>query len=244
MQEIENFLASRLPAEESARFREKISTDSFLAREVNLFRDLVEGVSRQGRSEMKDRLQQLEATLRAAEEPPLPNLVKSRPLLWWGEVAAVFLIGACAYAWLSRASQGEKLFAQFYELYPTGVAAVEQGAGVHGEKAAAVRLYENGQYAAALPLLRQLLRDHGHAPDLLFYAGMTSIELQQYARAQAYLQQTLRLPIHPFTPQATWYLSLVHLKREQMEQAVSLLADLAAGTGLYGEKARALLAFW
>jgi tetratricopeptide (TPR) repeat protein len=246
MQEIEDFLANRLPAAESARFREKIVTDSFLAREVDMFRDLMEGVSRQGRGEVKGRLQQLEATLRAAEEPklPSPNLVKSRPLLWWGEVAAVVLIGVCAYAWLSRASHSEKLFTQFYEPYPNVVAAVERGAAVQGEEEVAFRLYEEGQYAAALPRLQRMLRSNGHAADLLFYAGIASIELGQYAQAQAYLQQALQLPPHAFTPQATWYLALVHLKREQMEQAAALLEGLAAGTGFYGEKARALLAAW
>ncbi|MBD0255047.1 MAG: tetratricopeptide repeat protein [Cytophagales bacterium] len=246
MQEIEDFLASRLPAAESARFREKMSTDAFLAREVDMFRDLVEGVSRQGRHEVKARLQQLEATLRAAEEPtlPSPSLVKPRPLLWWGEVAAVFLLGVCAYAWLSRASHAGKLFTQFYEPYPNAVAAVERGAAVQGEEEVAFGLYENGQYAAALPRLQRMLRGNGHAAGLLFYAGIASIELGQYPQAQAYLQQALRLPAHAFTPPATWYLALVHLRQEQMEQAVALLEGLATGTGFYGEKARALLAAW
>jgi tetratricopeptide (TPR) repeat protein len=246
MQEIEDFFANRLPAAESARFREKIDTDAFLAREVNLFRDLVEGVSRQGRGEVKGRLQQLEAALRAAEEPTLPSpaLVKPRPLLWWGEVAAVVLLGVCTYAWLSRASHAEKRFAQFYEPYPNVVAAVERGAAVQGEEEVAFALYENGQYAAALSRLQQMLRGNGHAAGLLFYAGIASIELGEYAQAQAYLQQALRLPAHAFTPPATWYLALVHLKREQTEQAASLLEGLAAGTGFYGEKARALLAAW
>ena len=248
MQEIEDFLASRLPAAESARFREIMSHDAFLAREVDLFRDLVEGVSRQGRHEIKGRLQQLEATLRAAEEPslPLPGPARSRPLPLprWGEVAAVFLVGVCAYAWLSRTSHSERLFAQFYEPYPKVVAAVARGTAVQSENAAAFGLYESGRYAAALPRLQGLLRGNGHAADLLFYAGMASMELGQYALAQAYLQQALRLPAHAFTPQAAWYLALVHLKREQTEQAASLLKGLAAGNGFYGEKARALLAAW
>jgi tetratricopeptide (TPR) repeat protein len=246
MQEIEDFLANRLPDAQRTRFQEIVTHDAFLAREVDRFRDLVEGVSRQGREEVKGRLQQLEATLRAAEAPtlPSPHLVKPRPLPWWGEVAAVFLIGVCAYAWLSRASQSEKLFAQFYEPYPNVVAAVERGAAVQGEKEMAFGLYENGQYAAALPRFQRLLRGNSQAADLLFYAGTASIELGQYAQAQAYLQQALRLPAHAFTPPATWYLALVHLKREQMEQAASLLEGLAAGTGFYGEKARALLAAW
>jgi tetratricopeptide (TPR) repeat protein len=246
MQEIEDFLANRLPADQSARFREIITHDAFLAREVELFRDLAEGVSRQGRSEVKGRLQQLETTLRAAEAPtlPSPGLVKPWPLPWWGEVAAVCLIGVCAYAWLSRASLSEKLFTQFYESYPNVVAAVERGAAVQGEKEVAFGLYENGQYAAALPRLQRMLRGNGHAADLLFYAGMASIELGQYAQAQAYLQQALRLPAHAFTAPATWYLALVHIRREQMEPASALLEGLAAGTGFYGEKARALLADW
>jgi tetratricopeptide (TPR) repeat protein len=244
MQEIEDFLANRLPAAASARFREVIAHDAFLAREVDLFRELVEGVSRQGRGEIKGRLQRLEATLRAAEEPSLslPSPAKAWPLPWWSEVAAVFLIGVCTYAWLSRSSHAEKLFAQFYESYPSVTAPVERGAVAQGEKAAAFGLYECGQYAAALPRLQGLLRNNGHAADLLFYAGMASIELQQYARAQAYLQGALRLPAHAFTAQATWYLALVHIKREQMEQAAPLLEGLASGTGFYGEKARALLA--
>jgi len=246
MQEIEDFLANRLPAPESTRFREIMTHDAFLAREVDLFRDLVEGVARQGRGEIKDRLQRLEATLRAAEEPalPWPDPAKARPLPRWSEVAAVVLVGVCAYALLSRTSPAEKLFVQFYEPYPYVPVPAERGAAAQGEKAAAFGLYESGQYAAALLRLQQLLRGNGHAADLLFYAGMASVELGQYARAQAYLQGALRLPVHAFTPPAGWYLALVHLKREQMEQAAALLEGLAAGTGFYGEKARALLAAW
>ena len=246
MQEIEDFLADRLPAAESARFREKVNHDAFLAREVALFRDLAEGVSRQGRSEIKGRLQRLEATLRAAEEPALslPGPAKVRPLPRWGEVAAVFLFGVCAYAWLSRSSHSEKLFARFYEAYPDVAVPVEREGAAQGEKAAAFGLYESGQYAAALSRLQGLLRGNGHAADLLCYAGMASLALGQYARAQAYLQAALRLPAHAFTPPATWYLALVHLKREQMETAAALLERLAAGTGFYGEKARALLTAW
>ncbi|HEX8528959.1 MAG TPA: hypothetical protein VF646_03015, partial [Cytophagales bacterium] len=84
----------------------------------------------------------------------------------------------------------------------------------------------------------------GPAAGLLFYAGIASIGLGEYAQAQAYLQQALGLPAHAFTPQATWYLALVHLKRDQTEQAVALLEELAAEAGFYGEKARALLAAW
>ncbi len=246
MQEIEDFLADRLPAAESARFREKVNHDAFLAREVALFRDLAEGVSRQGRSEVKGRLQRLEATLRAAEAPSssLPGPAKARPLPRWSEVAAVFLIGVCAYAWLSRSSHPEKRFAHFYEPYPYVPVPSERGIVAQGEKAAALGLYESGQYAAALSRLQLLLREKGHAADLLFYAGMASIELGQYAQAQAYLQGALRLPVHAFTPPATWYLALVYIKREQMEPAAALLEGLAAGTGFYGEKARALLAAW
>ena len=246
MQEIEDFLANRLPAAESARFREIITHDAFLAREVNLFRDLAEGVSRQGRSEVKDRLQRLEATLRAAEEPALslPGPARARPLPRWSEVAAVFLIGVCAYAWLSRTFHPEKRFAQFYEPYPYVPVPSEREAVAQGEKVAALGLYESGQYAAALHRLQGLLRNNGHAADVLFYAGMASLELQQYARAQAYLQAALRLPAHAFTSPATWYLALVYIKREQTEPAAALLDGLAAETGFYGEKARALLAAW
>ncbi len=137
MQEIEDFLADRLPAAESARFREKVDHDAFLAREVALFRDLAEGVSRQGRSEVKGRLQRLEATLRAAEEPApaLPGPARARPLPRWSDVAAVVLIGVCAYAWLSRTSQSEKLFAQFYESYPDVAAPGEREGAAQDEKA-------------------------------------------------------------------------------------------------------------
>ncbi len=111
MQEIEDFLAERLSPGESARFRERADHDAFLAREVEMFRDLVEGVSRQGRSETRGRLQRLEASLRAAEEPAQPGAgpAKGHPLLKWGEVAAVVVIGVCAYALLSRPSSGEEL---------------------------------------------------------------------------------------------------------------------------------------
>jgi tetratricopeptide (TPR) repeat protein len=209
MQEIEDFLANRLPAPESARFREIVAHDVFLAREVDLFRDLVEGVSRQGRGEIKDRLQQLEATLRAAEEPSpsLPGPAKARPLPWWSEVAAAFLIGVCAYAWLSRTFHPEKRFAQFYEPYPYVPAPAGRGAVAQGEKALAFGLYESGQYAAALSQLQFLLRGNGYAADLLFYAGMASIEVGQYAQAQAYLQQALRLPgprVYAARPPGTW----------------------------------------
>ncbi len=244
MQEIEDFLANRIPIGDGIHFQDQVLSDPSLALEVDFFRDMVEGISRQGRSELKERLQKLEATLRAAEVADMPGLApaQARQMVWLGEMAAVFLIGICAYAWVSRTPLNEKLFARFYEPYPNVVASVARGAAAQGEKAAVLQLYENSQYQEALVRLRNMLRGNVLDADLLFYAGLTSIQLQEYAQAQAYLQQALRLPAHALTQQATWYLSLVHVKRGQTEQAMPLLKGLAAGDGFYGEKARALLA--
>jgi tetratricopeptide (TPR) repeat protein len=244
MQELEDFLANRMPAGDSIHFREQTLSNPSLAFEVDLFRDMVEGISRQGRSEIKAQLQRLEATLRAAEAAavPSPAPAQSWPMVRLGEMAAVFLIGICAYAWVSKTPPNEKLFARFYEPYPNVVASLERGAAAQGEKAAALQLYENSQYKEASVRLRNMLRGNVPDADLLFYAGLTSIQLQEYAQAQAYLQQALRLPAHALTQQATWYLSLVHVKRGQTDQAFPLLKGLAGGNGFYGEKARALLA--
>lgn len=108
MQEMEDFLAERLSPGASARFPERADPDPLPAREVYLFRDLVEGVSRQDRSEIKGRLQRLEAALRAADEPPSPGAgsAKGYPRRW-SEAAVMVVIGVCAYALLSRPSPGE-----------------------------------------------------------------------------------------------------------------------------------------
>lgn len=242
MQELEDFIADRMPTGTSIQFRKQALSDPSLALEVDFFRDMVEGISRQGRSEIKVRLQKLEATLRAAEVTDRANPAHARPVVGLGEMAAVLFIGICAYAWVSRTSPNEKLFARFYEPYLNVVASATQGAAAQGEKAMALQLYENSQYKEALVCLRDMLRGNAQDAELLFYAGLTGIQLQEYGQAQAYLQQALRLPAHALTQQAAWYLSLVHVKRGQADQALLLLKELADGNGFYREKARALLA--
>ncbi|MDJ1491447.1 tetratricopeptide repeat protein [Cytophagaceae bacterium DM2B3-1] len=194
------------------------------------------------RVELKQRLQQLEAEIQAKEayaEIPLSSIRKNNWKVCFLALLPVLL--ATGYFLYTRA-YNKKLFSQYYEPYPNVISYTLQNT-VEGptSRTEALQLYEQGHYADALKYFEQASQIGKEHIDLLFYAGIASIEVNQLDKAEAYMQEVVKHPNSSFVSQAEWYLALIHLRKSEPKQAKEHLWLLTQSTDTFKEKASSLL---
>ena len=194
------------------------------------------------REELKQRLQQLEAEIQAREE--YVNIPMSRTRKNWRIclLATLVLVIGLTCTYLLRDQKNKMLFSRYYEPYPNVVAYTEQGSSIATPlEANALELYETGHYAEALQQFERFPSSQQNQPDILFYAGISSIEINQLDKAEMYLTEAAQQHDSTFVAQAHWYLALIHLKKSERKQARKQLTSLAQYTPIYKEKASQLL---
>jgi len=192
------------------------------------------------REELKQRLQQLEAEIRAKEEfrdIPVTNMRRK----YWIISINVALVAIFMICYLVRNLHDKNLFTRYYEPYPNVADFIERGESPSGVQTEALQLYEQGHYQEALERFERYFQSLPTESDILFYAGISCIETNQLEKAEIYLQQAARQPSNVFAAQAQWYLALIHLKKNNRRQARQQLQVLTRYTDIYKHKANQLL---
>lgn len=155
-------------------------------------------------------------------------------------VATVFLVGIVSVLYLGRETASEKLFAEYYQLYPN-IASSVRGEQTEGKLQDALQQYDAGDFKAALALLQEILVvEPGHAM-ANFYAGVCYLKLNEASKALANLQQVIEQKDERLAEPAEWYLALAYLQQNDTEKTRVLLNSIIAKKHIYKEQATMLL---
>ena len=101
--------------------------------------------------------------------------------------------------------------------------------------------YNRGDYQQALRGFDLVLADSVEDYGVIFYSGICMLILDQPDASISRFQKIPKAAASYYAP-ATWYLAMSHLKQDRVEDAKTILQDLASThTGKYGKDARQLL---
>ncbi|MDA0196627.1 MAG: hypothetical protein O2951_16570 [Bacteroidetes bacterium] len=132
----------------------------------------------------------------------------------------------------------ENLFDEYYKSYPNYEFTAVRGESNESVKELAYRAYDGKEYADAVNLFTQLLKESTGDVPSSFFRGMSLMELRQYENALIDFNIVIEAG-NEYNEAATWYAALAQLKLENYPKAKSLLNRLFQSEE-YSGKAQAL----
>lgn len=232
-QRLEDYLMGRLDQSAHQEMEEILGKDKGLKEEAEQLRMIMQGISRSGRGELKNRLQELEKSFEENNN--------TRSISWWsyGIAASVVLLLAGSILFF-LADSGQDLNT-WYEPYPVlDQSIMRSGDQPLDDLQDALQLYETGKYISAAESLQKLQVEEEMEEYVRFYLASSW---------QAGLKTEKAIPIYReiaengkiFSIQAQWYLSLCYIQLGKTEEAKQTLQELSSGSSSYAKKANDLL---
>lgn len=159
---------------------------------------------------------------------------------YWYAAASVILIAFIAGALLllhPGEYSGEKLFKLYYKSGET--IGISRTGSVN--VAEALLYFGRRDYLKADKLFEQILVNDPGNYAVMYYAGISNIELKNFPRAIQMFEIILQDNNNLYTELAEWYLGLSYLAMEETEQAASIIENIANLPGhLYAQEAASL----
>lgn len=232
---IERYFEGDLDEKELALVAQKLEVDPSFADAFQMEKDIVAGIEAAGNQHLRGRLDLIH------QEMGNPNTAIERPLRsrrTWVWLAAAAFIGAVVLGkllWDGRAKTAEELYAM-YAVHDFDF--TEKGAAEE-ELREAEALLKAHKYAEALPVLDAYLSKHPTESQVLLVKGIALMEKRDFGQAQAVFDSISANPI--LASDANWYMALVSLKADRLEESISYLKMIPSSSLRY-QKAQELVA--
>jgi hypothetical protein len=247
-EKIEAYLNKTLSGDELIAFEKQLATDKELAKEVFLVKDTNEAV--EDLAIEAEYLPQLEVLnkkyfQKAAVEKRKPNNSRMIIIVLIGIFALVlgFFVGQYFKESTSTEVEEELIFASYYQPY----AADELTRGENGVTTTyetAITFYNESNFAAAIPILKEYTADSINAipAQILLANCYLSSEPKQVEAAINLLKALSTDNTHSFTEVAQWYLALAFIDKKDLVSAQPILQEIAdKDIGKYPKMAKEVL---
>ena len=104
-----------------------------------------------------------------------------------------------------------------------------------------IRLYQQGDFQAAIPELKSLIKERVASQDRI-YLGIAYLEESRIAEASRTFTSIVQAPRDPFEQQhAVWYLALISLKSGKLPAARQAFKEIRSKKGIYSEQAEKIM---
>lgn len=232
---IEKYYDEGLSGQESEAFERRLHTDDAFRTLVEQEKYIVSAIRMQGLADELAELKRIEAKL-ADPHYEVRHYGNRR---WYILSAAVIALLIVARFALSPGVTTEQLFKDHFRPYPNVFEPTLRSTEPGGDRAEAFKAYEKGDYARAATLFRGQL-EHGYDAGMLLLLGNSNLMIGRTDEAIInFSTLTARSP--ELSVQATWFLSMAYLKRDDTSHAVRLLKELSTTDASYAEKADEIL---
>jgi tetratricopeptide (TPR) repeat protein len=140
-----------------------------------------------------------------------------------------------------RTSRKEKLFAQYFEVYPADIQLRSENDTLKLVKSA-FDFYNGGEYGKANELFEKLAINHPQNDMIRFYFGITCLADGNYGKAFPIFSILAEKPTGSFYEQSRWYLALSTLRTGAERQVViRLFSEIADANAFKSEEAKKIL---
>jgi tetratricopeptide (TPR) repeat protein len=240
---VHRYLERELTEAERRDFELRLQQDSALKSMMIEHKQLIYGIRY---SHLQQKIQQLKALEGTIAHAELPKEAKQRWLVpSWKRVAAiaasvVLVISVFVYFFTGKQTP-EELYALHFEAYPNVFEPVVRDGTLPAAtaRAQAFAAYEEGNYAVAVSIFKDLLKKKEEA-GILMLLGNSYLELGNTQEAR---NQFIKLinNYQEFDEQAKWYLGLSYLKDGDSKKAELILKELSNSEYNYAERAKDVL---
>ena len=223
-------LRDELTSEEQKQFQLKLENPSFLDewQRMQLMQTVIE---EKGRTAIRAKLKTIEQELVSPQTGIKLNYTG------WFLLLGIALLAVIAYfLWPASQQSPEELYIAYYQPYPNLIDPITKG----GEETelSPFQLYETGNYQAAAGALLSQLQE----ADARWYFAQTMLAKQDFETARDIFQQFIREENSEYSIPAKWYLALVYLNQNKLDEVKLLLSQLeVSGHAVYAKKAKDIL---
>jgi TolA-binding protein len=199
LEQIDNYLSGKLSRKEKKTFEELLSNDTGLRKELEQIRLLKNIIKVKGREELKNRLNNIHDKIlnKKISEPSRKSSLNEL-------LDSIFYKYFNVYESLSVARSSKK--ESIYDL--------------------AIKAYNEENYSKAVKLFKKILKDSQKNPSVLFYCGISLLELGKHNEAKNKFMKIIKLSDNPFIEKAEWYLGLSYLKGYNVDKAIKVFEGI------------------
>ena len=241
---IEAYLSNALDQEARRAFEAKLQADPQLAEELQLHKEMAEALEDEATFSLESTLLEIREEMEEEEEAAPKTTGKVVPLhkrYRLLSIAAAVLILVGFFYVVQTGDSNRDLYTDYFEDYPNYITA--RSGAVSEEEAilnSSIQQYSEEEFEAALIGFQQLLSANPEQYDILFYAGMCQIQLEQLAAAKTTFQRVIQQGDNNYVDPAQWYLALAQLRSDDIDGAKSTLTTIIKNKGPLWEKATSL----
>lgn len=239
---IESYLQGELDADKRKEVEKRLAEENDFSLLLDDTRLMFEGLGKLKHKSLLGRMDKLEANLKN----PLVTRKETKVIYWTVQRIAAAFIGLAVVAiasWYVLRDEGMAggvaLYEEYYESYPNVVVPTTRSEEELTPLNRAFRAYDRELYDSAAVLFEEILLDD-RREFVRLYAGLAYMETDKPDRA-LFLLNTIISEKGEYEIQATWYLALNYIKREEYNNAKPLLQDLTESSTTYQTKAQELL---
>jgi tetratricopeptide (TPR) repeat protein len=236
---IQRYLKGNLSNKERLDFEEVIKRDPFLNEDILLYWKLSNVISDSELEVFKKKLEKIHA--KHFTPPITTKFVINKKLYYAAAIILIFIsIGFCLLK--PQKLDGQSLFVEFYKpLSEISVSrSVEDKDGIILLKDA-IDYYNNKNYVAASKLFKKIVLNNKKNHIAKLYLGLCGIELDSLKFAKEHLKSLLNANEMFFSEKAEWYLAMVYLKEEKVNDAKVFLKAIVKRKGEYSKTAKLIL---
>lgn len=245
LEQIENYLLGELTEAEKEKVEQRMKEEKEFAGEVDFMRDVMQTAKQEGRTKLKNKLNEtekkyasdIEARLKQEtdQEPDGKKILKLRHRKWLYLVATVAAAAIGFYFGIILPSnQGPKMYDKYFKPYPNKVIPSTRGEKVPAQFAhytqeeynlvvRAMKYYERKDFEKAVELFEKHVPIRKENAGLILYKGISQLKTGKEEKAIQSFRYILNLKNSNFQNQSQWYLALAFLKTNKTESAFKIL---------------------
>lgn len=212
---IELYTKAKMKDKELEWFKSELETDSALMLEFQLDQQIRRALLQNDILDLRRKL--------IAIKKSNHNLLKIVPIqfiLKKSRIAAaaislMLMIAGGYYIYHIQNYSNERLFTNYYNIEST----FESSRSTDKRLSLAMTYYQNKQFEKAILAFNHLLKQNPNNSAVLFYAGLSYIEVDKLDKAIASFQSIIKDNDNLYLEHAQWYLGLCYLKANMNDQA-------------------------
>ena len=227
---IEQFLSGEMSPAERAGFERQVSSNPELEGELNLSRSIDAALTREDIIDFRKKLLiTYRENKRVQREVPVVHLYAKK--FWYAAASLVLLaaLGSTLYFSVPRGNSSDSLFKEYYSANNL----VDVTRAGDANIVEAVIKFQEKDYKMAARLFNNILNKDNNNIACWFYYGISSIETENYAKAETAFNHIVSDNQNLYVEHAQWYLGLCFLKDNQISKAKAQFEKIAADPDNY-----------
>lgn len=222
----DQYLQGEMTVEEKDNFEKQLSEDHELSSEFETFKEVQ--LRLKTKFEFEEEREAFKANLTTISDTHFntskPKVVVMRPWYLAAAASVIILFGLFFFDYNNPS------FADYDN--PETASFVERGDS-NAVLIGAQTAFNDGKYAAAIPLFEEILKEN-QTPEIQYFYGVSLLEESKYPKAEAVFNE-LRSGTSAYKDKATWSLALSKLKQKKYDQCKEILQTISQDYENYDE---------